>query len=70
MDRLETQVSEREFMKSWLWLHYIDDVFFAWIYGEETFKEFLVQLSDFLLNLKFKSNAIKFSRSYCKGRGR
>ena len=57
-------------MKSWLWLHYIDDVFFAWIHGEETFKEFLVQLSDFLLNLKFKSNAINFSRSYCKSRER
>ena len=53
MDEVET-----EFLKSWelqpfLWLHYIDDIFFIWTHGTQELDSFLNELKKFHPNLSF-----------------
>ena len=48
----------REFLKihelqPFLWLCYIDDIFFIWNHGEEKFTQFSNELNNFHSNLKF-----------------
>ena len=40
-------------MKPWVWLRYIDDIFFVWTHGEEKLHDFLSCLNGFHHNLKF-----------------
>ena len=40
LDAVETEVLASQYLRPFLWLCYIDDTFFIWIYGEKT----LVQL--------------------------
>ena len=49
---------EASFLKTWqlqpfIWLSYIDDIFFIWTHDEEQLKLFLKDLSKFHPNLKF-----------------
>ena len=57
MDRIETEFLEKEHLKPWVWLRYIDDIFFIWIHGENKLDEFLERLNSFLPNLKFTSES-------------
>lgn len=53
MDRVETDFLETEILKPWVWLRYIDDIFFVWLNGEESLVAFLERLNKFHPNLGF-----------------
>ena len=55
MDRMETEFSEKERMKPWVLLRYVDDIFSVWTYGKNKLDEFLESLNSFHPNLKFTS---------------
>ena len=55
MDRIETDFLEKQRLKPWVWLRYIDDTFFVWTHGENKLDEFFELLNSFHLNLKFTS---------------
>ena len=40
-------------LKPWVWLRYIDDIFFVWTHGEDKLHDFLSRLNEFHPNLKF-----------------
>ena len=40
-------------LKPWVWLRYIDDMFFVWTHGEDKLHDFLSRLNEFHPNLKF-----------------
>ena len=35
MDMVETEFLEQQEIKPWMWLRYIDDIFFVWLEGED-----------------------------------
>ena len=53
MDRVETEFLEKEHFKPWIWLKYIDYIFFVWTHVEDEFYKFLERLNSFHPNLKF-----------------
>ena len=53
MDRVETDLLNGEEVKPWVWMRYIDDIFFIWTEGEESLKRFLEKLNVFHPNLCF-----------------
>ena len=53
MDRVESDFLASEEIQPWVWLRYIDDIFFVWTEGEEKLREFLERLNSFHPNLKF-----------------
>ena len=55
MDRVETEFLEKEHLKPWVWLRYINDIFFAWTHGEDELYKFLERLKSVHPNLKFTS---------------
>ena len=70
MDRIENGSLDSEIVKSWLWLRYIDDIFFIWTEGEDKLEGFLNRLNNFHPNLKFtleksKSSVNFLERWYC-----
>ena len=64
MDRVENEFLDSELVKSWLWLRYIDDVFFIWTESEEKLEGFLNRLNDFHPNLKFTHEKSKSSVNF------
>ena len=61
MDRVETEFLEKERLKPWVRLRYIDDIFFVWTHEENKLDEFLELLSSVHPNLKFTSE--RFGRN-------
>ena len=55
MEREETESLEKERLEPWVWLRYIDNIFFVWTHGEDKLDEFLQRLNSFHPNLKFTS---------------
>ena len=55
MDRMETEFLEKEQLKPWVWLGYIDDIFFVWTHRDNKLDGFLERLNSFHPNLKFTS---------------
>ena len=53
MDFIETQFLEGESSQPWVWLRYIDGIFFVWIKGEKELIKFMERLNKFHTNLKF-----------------
>ena len=53
MDKLETDFLDKENLKPWVWLRYIDDIFFVWTHGEELLHDLLKRLNEFHPSLKF-----------------
>ena len=41
MDKMETNFLNSEVVKPWVWMRYLDDIFFIWTEGEESLKQFL-----------------------------
>ena len=41
MDRIENDFLDSEIVQPWLWLRYIDDIFFIWMEGEDELEGFL-----------------------------
>ena len=53
MDRIENEFFDLEIVKPWLWLRYIDDIFFIWTEGEDKLEGFLNRLNN--LHMKNKN---------------
>ena len=53
LGKVEEDVWNKEEILPWIWLRYIDDVFFVWIDSEENLKIFLDRLNNFHPSLKF-----------------
>ena len=47
MDKVATKFLDKELLKPWVWLRYIDDIFFVWVHGEESLQIFLKHLNNF-----------------------
>ena len=60
MERIENEFLVSEIGKPWLWLRYIDDIFFIWIEGEDKLEGFLNRLNNFHPNLKLKQYLVNF----------
>ena len=41
MDRMETEFLEKERLKPWVWLRYIDNIFIVWTHREMNLMNFL-----------------------------
>ena len=52
MDKTETNFLKIQDLQPFIWLHYIDDIFFIWTHGEAELKRFMEKLNQFLPNLK------------------
>ena len=52
MDKFETEFLTTQNLKPWVWLRFIDDIFFVWTHGEEKLNDFLSCLNEFHPNLK------------------
>ena len=53
MDRVETEFLSKESLQPWVWLRYIDDIFFVWTHGESELESFLERLNGFHPSLRF-----------------
>ena len=53
MDKTETDFLKTQEFQPFVWLRYIDDIFFIWTHGEAELKKFMERLKFFLPNLKF-----------------
>ena len=53
VDEVETEFLKSQELQPFLWLRYIDDIFFIWTHGEEKLTQFLNELNNFHFNLKF-----------------
>ena len=53
MDKFETGFLTTQNLKPWVWLRYIDDIFYVWTHGEEKLYDFLSCLNESHPNLKF-----------------
>ena len=47
MERIENDFLDSEVLKPWLWLRYIDDIFFTWAEGEDKLEWFLNRYNNF-----------------------
>ena len=74
MDKVETEFLDKKLLKPWVWLRYIDDIFFVWTHGEESLQQFREHLNDFhpglqvnFLDVIVKLQEIEFLADlYCK----
>ena len=53
MEQVETQFIKTQQCKLLVWLRYIDNIFFIWTHGKESFTNFLDDFNRFHPNLKF-----------------
>ena len=47
MNEVETEFLKSQELQHFLWLCYIDDIFFMWTHGEEKHTQFLNELNNF-----------------------
>ena len=59
MDKTETDFLKTQELQPFVWLRYIDDIFFIWTHGEAELKKFMEGLNNFLPNLKFTCESSK-----------
>ena len=64
MDKVEIGSLEAQAVKPLVWLRYTDGIFFIWNESEEKLEEFLEDLNNFHLNLKFASEKSKESDNF------
>ena len=63
MDKTETDFLESQELQPFVWLRYIDDIFFVWTHVENELKNFMENFNQFLPNLRFtyeKSKEVVF----------
>ena len=53
MDKVKTEFLEKEYLKPWVWLTYIRNIFLVWTHREDELHKFLEHLNSFHHNLKF-----------------
>ena len=59
MDKTETDFLKTQELQPFVWLRYIDDIFFIWTHGEAELKRFMEGLKIFWLNLLFTYESSK-----------
>ena len=59
MDKTETDFLKTQELQPFVWLRYIDDIFFICTHGEAELKTFVEGLNNFLPNLKFTYESSK-----------
>ena len=64
MDRIENDFVDSEIVKPWLYLRYIDDIFFIWTEGQNKLEGFLNRLNNFHPNLEFTHEKSKSSVNF------
>ena len=64
MDRMEGAFLESENTKPWVWMSYMDDIFFIWTESEDELEGFLQRLNVFHPNLKFTHGNSKLSINF------
>ena len=47
MDMIEIEFLEQQEIKPWVWLRYIDDIFFVWLEGEHKLLDFMKKFNEF-----------------------
>ena len=57
VDKVEIEFLDKEILKPWVWLRWIDDIF--WTHGEESLPKFIEHLNDFHPGLTFTSEIFK-----------
>ena len=53
MDEVETEFLKSQELQPFLWLCYIEDVFFTWTHGEKKLTQFPNEINNFHSNMKF-----------------
>ena len=53
MDEGETEFLKSKELQPFLWLFYIEDIFFTWTHGEKKLTQFLIEINNFHSNMKF-----------------
>ena len=61
MERIKNDFLDLEIVKPWLWLRYIDEIFFIWTEGEDKLAGSLNRLKNFHRDLKFTHEKSKSS---------
>ena len=59
MNKTETDFLKTQELQTFVWLRYIDDIFFIWMHGEAELKKFMEGLNNFLPKLKFTYESSK-----------
>ena len=59
MDITETDFLKTQELQAFVWLIYIEDIFFIWTHGEAELKKFMEGLNNFLPNLQFTYESSK-----------
>ena len=59
MDEVETEFLKSQELQPFLWLRYIDDIFFIWTHGTQELDSFLNELNKFHPNLSFTYDTSK-----------
>ena len=59
MNKTETDFLKTQELQPFVWLRYIDDIFFIWMHGEAELKKFMEGLNNFLPKLKFTYESSK-----------
>ena len=59
MDKTETDFLKTQKLQPFVWLRYIEDIFFIWMHGEAELKRFMERLNNFLPNLQFTYESSK-----------
>ena len=64
MDRIENDFLDSKIVKPWLYLRYIDDIFFIWTEGQDKLERFLDRLNNLHPNLEFTHEKSKSSVNF------
>ena len=59
MNKTETDFLKTQELQPFVWLRYIDDIFFIWMHGEAELKKFMEGLNNFLPKFKFTYESSK-----------
>ena len=64
MDESEQDFLQTQDHQPFLWLRYIDDIFFIWTHGKKKLQNFLQKLNKFHPNIKFTHESSKENISF------
>ena len=56
MDKTETDFLKTQELQPFVWLRYIDDIFFIWMHGEAELKKFMERLNNFSRTLNLHTS--------------
>ena len=59
MDKIETDFLKTQELQPFVWLRYIDNIFFIWTHGEAELEKFIEGLNTFFPNLQFTYESSK-----------